>query len=943
MEIIRGSMKKTFLVIGVCLALAGVTIAATAGKTNANEQYDWLNKQAGATLLQSKAVTIDGDAAEPTCNYKNRYTKRSKNQPAELMQLCITEGNSFRRGVSKAGIQYLSIGSDSTFYYAHYSGTKFLPVPGTDKLAVVWVQAHYAVGKLHVYNKFSDLIRFDNTSLEDFFKINAEATPAYPWNNEFIGVSGIGFSANGKYLAYSWNGPVFLLDLESLDNRLIGAEGYDYRYSPLPSSQYAVSNDGAYVAQAHAGIKIWSSALSTCAATDPPGNKERCLATVYDWDSFGVPEPNPLAKNYVHNLAFSTDGSELGFTYIYNDGSAQAVRLGAPGYTPVNSIEYLALGDSFSSGEGDTGKPAGGGTYYVAGTNVDGSPTEKCHISERSYPYKLANSMGYNPARTGGQMEWASLACSGAVIHDASGAGAEAYLGQGNRLQGYDAAWLKAEALNETIPGRQKQIEFVKKYKPKVITMTMGGNDAQFGATIKACVLPVSRGGEWAKTCSYAKDDEKKAHLAYGIMEQRTRLVALYEELLHASGPNTKLYVLGYPVFVDDTPSATCDMNVRLNAEERRMVAESTRLMNRVVELAAEEAGAIYVNIEDSLGDYVLCGDSKPQAANGITGFTNNSESYHPNDLGHSFMARRVWEATGGVALNEYDCRDSQYVTCPGGDWRNLAVSQYFVAAMQATSRPVGVSNLTADILLAPWKLTYNVIDYTFGMNSPVSILLYSEPTSLGAVIANENGGLQGSVQLPGTLAPGYHTIELQGNSPLGEPITLWKIIEVRSADVNDYDGDGIANNVDECLYIEPAGVDSDGDGVDDGCDAVITEPVQPPAKQPTLGQKGAANTAIKQNTESATVTLGESLVINQAYPANTTLAYGNLQSEPVVQAPSQQVGLPAKSSPTDAASNMAENKKSETNNTLIAIIIVFVLVFVAAILLMHRHKINKI
>ena len=56
-------------------------------------------------------------------------------------------------------------------------------------------------------------------------------------------------------------------------------------------------------------------------------------------------------------------------------------------------------------------------------------------------------------------------------------------------------------ALNEMIPGRVKQIEFVKKYQPKVITLTAGGNDVGFGKKLVSCVGPESTLGD----CMYAK------------------------------------------------------------------------------------------------------------------------------------------------------------------------------------------------------------------------------------------------------------------------------------------------------------------------------------------------------------------------------------------------------------------------------------------------------
>ena len=78
-------------------------------------------------------------------------------------------------------------------------------------------------------------------------------------------------------------------------------------------------------------------------------------------------------------------------------------------------------------------------------------------------------------------------------------------------------------ALNEMIPGRVKQIEFVKKYQPKVITLTAGGNDAGFGAKLTLCANHES----WGSSCMWAKPEYRswlKADLKYQYYNLSTRI-----------------------------------------------------------------------------------------------------------------------------------------------------------------------------------------------------------------------------------------------------------------------------------------------------------------------------------------------------------------------------------------------------------------------------------
>src|SRR5690606_32712651 len=101
----------------------------------------------------------------------------------------------------------------------------------------------------------------------------------------------------------------------------------------------------------------------------------------------------------------------------------------------VPQLDYLALGDSYSSGEGDTERDKRTGQkYYRSWTDVEedaawGQPREKCHISTRSYPYILAQGMALGDPVNGPSTRWHSVACSGARIRDVSDGNPEAYLG----------------------------------------------------------------------------------------------------------------------------------------------------------------------------------------------------------------------------------------------------------------------------------------------------------------------------------------------------------------------------------------------------------------------------------------------------------------------------------------------------------------------------------
>lgn len=119
--------------------------------------------------------------------------------------------------------------------------------------------------------------------------------------------------------------------------------------------------------------------------------------------------------------------------------------------------EYVALGDSFSSGEGIA--------PYLSGTDVRG--TNECHRSMRGYPPIVAKALGYR--------QFAFWACSGAVVADVWGTGGPSNPGVGTI--GGVGQW------NE-----QPQITHVNDHD-SLVTISIGGNDIGFGELLKGCVV----------------------------------------------------------------------------------------------------------------------------------------------------------------------------------------------------------------------------------------------------------------------------------------------------------------------------------------------------------------------------------------------------------------------------------------------------------------------
>jgi len=478
-------------------------------------------------------------------------------------------------------------------------------------------------------------------------------------------------------------------------------------------------------------------------------------------------------------------------------------------------LDYLALGDSYSSGEGDTEKNnATGQKYYRQLTDVNedkkqGIPGEKCHISTRSYPYKLAQ---YMELKQTGTKQWDTVACGGATIYDLNGSNSGGYDGQNDRLRDYaDKNTLQKMALNEMIPGRVKQIEFVKKYQPKVITLTAGGNDVDFGGKIRSCVDPRER---W-DTCDWAKKDMDT--LGSQIKGQFDRLVELYKELKAAS-PDAKIYAIGYPQFITDSEPAACGLNAgAIDLDERRMIVRATQYMNEVIEAAARKAGVKYVDISQALNGGKMC-EKYQIYMTGIVGF-GEQESYHPNKFGHTMIFVEIAKQLNHESLltySKYPSAGDESVNAPSSIYFDKGAPSSVNTTMLANSKPSKGSK--QKVALAKNSLQ---------PGSSARVEIRSKPVDLGSYTVLNDGSMKETITIPDNIPAGYHTLFIYGKSASGEDIKITQTLIVTGKDKEDLDDDGVKDANQPCgAFLKTSGKDEDLDGIDDICDPEITDPI---------------------------------------------------------------------------------------------------------------------
>lgn len=458
----------------------------------------------------------------------------------------------------------------------------------------------------------------------------------------------------------------------------------------------------------------------------------------------------------------------------------------ASGTTRVTN-KYIALGDSFSSGEG-----AGN---YDLGTDRPG--VNMCHTSKKSYPYVLNNRLNLT--------DFHSVACSGAIIEDV-----------------YDNDYEVPVDINLSLytPGETLQIEHAKHFRPDIVTVTISGNDIHFSDRLKYCILS-------SPNCysSYSKRKE----ITTEILRQHDRLVELYEEILD-TGIETRLYVSGYPQIVNSSIDASCASNVQLNAYQRIMADDLINYFNAVIQHAAQQAGAFYVGTETALNGHRMCdGASALIGVNGITigGQTGTIESlskgmYHPNELGHELLANAIFAETDGLSKPMPATMKFSATPPQPEDYPFLGVAPDGVPPADLYYAHLADTTTVQDTMSAD----YESADYDIPVApySEYEASLRSDPITLGTLSSDGAGNIKGTFTIPDSVKPGMHEFHLRGPGLDGKPIDLYQFVYVAASDV-DFDGDGTPNAAELCGIIEPSGNDIDNDAIDDGCDGTIIPP----------------------------------------------------------------------------------------------------------------------
>lgn len=227
---------------------------------------------------------------------------------------------------------------------------------------------------------------------------------------------------------------------------------------------------------------------------------------------------------------------------------------------PRSDVRYVALGDSFSSGSG-------------AGDN---DMSNDCRRSPNSYPQLWANQ---HQPRT-----FHYAACGGAVTEDVV----------------------------------TKQVDALST-ETTLVTLTVGGNDADFEGVILGCILPPVN----ATRC-----DQALNHSEQVIEDELPERLTKTYQAIRRQAPQARVIVGGYPHLFDAT--TTCLAATKPHRQRINAMADQA---NAVIEREATNAGFRFADVRPAFHGHEVCNPGG-RDNEWILRIKNDWESYHPTATG---------------------------------------------------------------------------------------------------------------------------------------------------------------------------------------------------------------------------------------------------------------------------------------------------------------------
>ncbi|MYR40600.1 SGNH/GDSL hydrolase family protein [Streptomyces sp. SID5910] len=255
------------------------------------------------------------------------------------------------------------------------------------------------------------------------------------------------------------------------------------------------------------------------------------------------------------------------------------------------SLDYVALGDSYS---------AGSGVLPVDPTNL------LCLRSTANYPHVIAS-------RTGARLD--DVTCGAAETKHFTQA---------------------------QYPGVAPQVNALRA-DTDLVTLTIGGNDnSTFIGAVTACgtagLLSGGKGSPCKDKHGTSFDDQIEAN-TYPALKEALRTV-------RAKAPNARVMALGYPWIVPATADPSCFLKLPIASGDVPYLRGIQAHLNAVVARAAEETGVTYVDFAGVSDGHDACKAAGTRWVEPLL-FGSTLAPVHPNALGERRMAEHTMDVLG--------------------------------------------------------------------------------------------------------------------------------------------------------------------------------------------------------------------------------------------------------------------------------------------------------
>ncbi|HEX6461884.1 MAG TPA: SGNH/GDSL hydrolase family protein [Candidatus Saccharimonadales bacterium] len=373
--------------------------------------------------------------------------------------------------------------------------------------------------------------------------------------------------------------------------------GYEPGFNNWKLNSFKVAADGRVIAL-YRGIEVGGDNDGYVGIYSYTATGNRSL--IFSTEAFAE---NSAAADYFQAITFTlaTDTvyialcevSALAPTCVDMGGSNWLVKVSVSGMTfdyprseallvSQPELEQVGLGDSYSSG-------------HANGTYISPSDTNGCNRSATAYPVLLDQdtSLQWNLA--------AFVACAGATIQDV--------------INGKNGEPSQLDVLTEGT---------------EAVTITIGGNDAFFEPFATACAVSSCAVGSTA----YNNSQQVISTSLQGDLED------LFEQI-SLRAPNANVFVIGYPKPFSSVLNPVCNGGF-IPPDNQTGARQMVESLNNVLFLAVQNSGSKfhYVDPEAEFDGHRLCEEGTSYLI-GIN-FLNNSNSFHPNGLGHKGLAAAV-------------------------------------------------------------------------------------------------------------------------------------------------------------------------------------------------------------------------------------------------------------------------------------------------------------